>query len=291
MTKKAFHIGLALSLAIHMMIAIGTFLLPEVPPKNEIITFEMIETPKQVDLNKVNVEKSAQVVEQDQRVNEEKPQDKFYMSQFDQTVKKQTVAQNHGAFQNSQASRGQQNNPRTAPQKQDVAEKKQQPVAKGETFKRDPLKNFIPSYNYGNNGQNSQANAQNSQTRDHLKDVDKGMETMLSTREFIYYSYYNRIRNQLSQYWEPLIKEKVENIFRQGRTIASEQDRITKLVVVLDKRGILVKVQVLNASGVTDLDDAAIEAFKKAAPFPNPPKGIEEADGTIKIRWDFVLEA
>ena len=36
---------------------------------------------------------------------------------------------------------------------------------------------------------------------------------------------------------------------------------------------------------------AAIEAFKEAAPFPNPPAGIVESDGTIKIRWDFVLEA
>jgi protein TonB len=40
-----------------------------------------------------------------------------------------------------------------------------------------------------------------------------------------------------------------------------------------------------------DLDSAAVEAFRQAAPFPNPPKGMVEADGTIKIRWDFVLEA
>ena len=50
-------------------------------------------------------------------------------------------------------------------------------------------------------------------------------------------------------------------------------------------------VQVLNDSGIRDLDDAAVEAFKEAAPFPNPPEGIVESDGTIKIRWDFILEA
>ena len=40
-----------------------------------------------------------------------------------------------------------------------------------------------------------------------------------------------------------------------------------------------------------ELDDAAVEAFRQAAPFPNPPKGLIETDGTIKIRWNFVVES
>jgi protein TonB len=80
------------------------------------------------------------------------------------------------------------------------------------------------------------------------------------------------------------------NLFQQGRSIASARDRITKLLIVLNPAGTLVNVQVLSDSGVRDLDDAAIEAFRAAAPFPNPPKGIIETDGTVKIRWDFVLE-
>jgi protein TonB len=59
----------------------------------------------------------------------------------------------------------------------------------------------------------------------------------------------------------------------------------------LDKRGILSKVQVLSSSGARDLDEAAVEAFQAAAPFPNPPAGIVEKDGMIRIRWDFVLES
>lgn len=130
-----------------------------------------------------------------------------------------------------------------------------------------------------------------SATDDRLKDVRTGMQTVLSTREFLYYSYYNRIRTKLTQYWQPKIREKMERIMKQGRTIASTGDKITRIVIVLDDQGILRKVQVLSASGVSDLDDAAVEAFRQAAPFPNPPKGMVDADGTIKIRWDFVLEA
>ncbi len=73
--------------------------------------------------------------------------------------------------------------------------------------------------------------------------------------------------------------------------IASSQDRITRVVIVLNEQGTLVGVQVIGASGVQDLDEAAIEAFRAAAPFPNPPKGIVDQDGKIKIRWDFILEA
>jgi protein TonB len=141
--------------------------------------------------------------------------------------------------------------------------------------------------NRGNNPTQSQV----SQQSDYLQDVEQGIQTLLTTREFIYYSYYARIKDRLQQYWEPKIKEKVQRLFQAGRTIASNGDRITQLIIVLDQKGILQKVKVIGESGVTDLDDAAIEAFRAAAPFPNPPKGIVEADGTIKIRWDFVLEA
>jgi TonB family protein len=118
------------------------------------------------------------------------------------------------------------------------------------------------------------------------------LQTMLNTREFVYYSYYNRIKDKLRQYWEPKIKEKMERVLRQGRSLASlEQERITKCVILLDANGKLVRVQVIGASGLVDLDQAAVEAFQSAAPFPNPPKGIVEKDGYIRIRWDFVLEA
>ena len=81
-------------------------------------------------------------------------------------------------------------------------------------------------------------------------------------------------------------------MLRQGRELASaEEDRITRVIIILDDGGILQGVQVLEESGVRDLDDAAVEAFRAAAPFPNPPKGIIEDDGTVKIHWDFVLEA
>ena len=38
-----------------------------------------------------------------------------------------------------------------------------------------------------------------------------------------------------------------------------------------------------------DLDEAAIRAFNRAGPFPNPPNGLLQETGSVDIRWDFIL--
>lgn len=59
--------------------------------------------------------------------------------------------------------------------------------------------------------------------------------------------------------------------------------------MLLDEKGGIKKISRVSASGFDDVDEAAIEAFRKAAPFPNPPKGMMDADGFVRIRWDFIL--
>lgn len=129
-----------------------------------------------------------------------------------------------------------------------------------------------------------------SSTNDHLENVGEDLVTKLNTKEFKYYGYYQRIKSQLNQWWGPKVRERVVRMFKKGRMLASEGNKTTKLVIVLNDVGTLVRVQVLGESGIRDLDEAAIDAFRAAAPFPNPPKGIVDADGTVKIRWDFVIE-
>lgn len=119
-----------------------------------------------------------------------------------------------------------------------------------------------------------------------LKDAD---ETALNTREYVFFSYFQRIRERLDQAWRPLLRDHIEKIYRKGRQIASDREHTTRTLVVLNLQGEIVRVQVLEESGTQDLDSAAIQAFNKAGPFPNPPKGLVESDGTIRIRWDFVL--
>ncbi len=79
------------------------------------------------------------------------------------------------------------------------------------------------------------------------------------------------------------------SMYRRGRTPASDREHLTRTLVTLDQRGEIVRIQIIEESGSRDLDDAAIKAFNKAGPFPNPPSGLIEANGLVQIQWQFVL--
>jgi protein TonB len=125
--------------------------------------------------------------------------------------------------------------------------------------------------------------------QDHVKGVQETETTALNTREFIYFSYYQRIRDQLERAWRPLLQNQLARLFRTGRNPASNMEHVTRTVVTLDSKGEVIRVQVLEESGTRDLDDAAIRAFNEAGPFPNPPRGLVEETGQVKIQWQFVL--
>lgn len=241
-----------------------------------------------------------QIVEQDQKPSNAEEVDTRFLSATNQKVDKQTIAKERGEFKNAKKPTASHSGPKGD------GKEKTQPMDRHEKLARDLFKSFdanealerqkLADKENGlgkgtGSGDTAAGTGDASQSNDYVKDVDQGLETMLNTREFKYYSYYSRIRRQLAQHWEGRVREKLTKMFKEGRApAAANQDRITKLMIVLNDRGTLVRVQVLSDSGVRDLDDAAIEAFRQAAPFPNPPKGIIEGDGTVKIRWDFVLE-
>lgn len=261
------------------------------PPTPQVLSLEIIEpkTPSSMLLKKKNSKKQT-LVEQNRLNNELDPLAQ-HLSSHNQRVLKETVAKAHGEFQNihikpktlggvsaNQGPRSQR--PQNRPLPQDLFGSYKQSLAK-----------TLEDLSKKNKKGLDIAGGDISRTRDYLPGKDEGLETLLSTREFVYFTYYNRIRNQLSQFWEPKIKQKLISLLKQGRQIASSEDRITKVQIILDQRGDLQRVQVIEASGVKDLDQIAVDAFRAAAPFPNPPKGIIESDGTVKIQWDFVIES
>jgi TonB family protein len=293
MRREWFLICLAISLLMHVstFISLNFLQTPKKPDSNEIEVTILDEPPK----DPANLPKPQQIVDQSEKsVNDEIPKDAKYLSRNNQTVAKETVAQAKGAFANRDNGAPQpQQNP--VKQQQASTEKSDSPdkdiSPDGLKNKKPKLKDLVPKYTWAAESSSSNQGQGVSTSDDFLKEKAKGAETLLNTREFVYYSYYSRIKDRLRQYWEPKIKQKISRMLNQGRKLASEQNHITKMIITLDSEGTLVRVQVISESGVRDLDEAAIEAFQAAAPFPNPPKGIVAPDGTIKIRWDFVLEA
>ncbi len=129
-----------------------------------------------------------------------------------------------------------------------------------------------------------------SSTNDYVQEVALGDFTHLNTVEFKFYGFYHRIRQKLEQFWGKSIQEKSKALFRSGRRMPASQDLITSLQVTLNAKGEIVKVKILGASGVKELDDAAVESFNEAGPFPNPPKELL-LNGYATIEWGFVVKS
>ncbi len=219
-----------------------------------------------------------------------------FLSEKNNTVKKETKAKVGEKFLNTKNS--------SATAAKNIQEQQAEKPNKGKTAnnKVDIFDNSFDAFSSMNKKEIKKQKAQEkaqlggnseqaSTTNDNLENVESDLMTRLNTKEYRYFGYYNRIKTQLNHWWVPKVQQKFTKMLRQGRTIASEDNKVTKLVITLNDAGRLVKVQVMGESGIKDLDDAAIEAFRSAAPFPNPPKGMVDKDGLVKIRWDCVVES
>ncbi len=122
---------------------------------------------------------------------------------------------------------------------------------------------------------------------DWLKDVEESDSTFLNAREYKYATFFNRIKKSVSQYWNP---SDVILKYDPYGNIYGNKDRLTIVKVKIDSSGILKEVDVSQSSGVEFLDRVAIDAFKAAQPFPNPPKGLMDKNGEITFNFGFYIE-
>lgn len=129
-----------------------------------------------------------------------------------------------------------------------------------------------------------------SANNDFVEEIPLGDFTQLNTQEFKYFGFYNRIKLQLEQFWGKSINEKARALYRSGRRMPASDNMITSVTVVLNELGQIVSIKIDGSSGVRELDHAAVESFKKAGPFPNPPKGLV-VDGRAIIQWGFVVRS
>ncbi len=129
-----------------------------------------------------------------------------------------------------------------------------------------------------------------SSNSDFVEEVPLGDMTNLNTTEFKYYGFYHRIRQKLEQHWGNSIQNKAKNLYKSGRKIPASENLITAITVILDDHGQIVDIKIEGTSGIRELDQAAVESFNKAGPFPNPPKGLL-VDGRAVIQWGFVVKS
>jgi TonB family protein len=124
-------------------------------------------------------------------------------------------------------------------------------------------------------------------SQDAIKDVDDGEETALNSKKWRFASFFNRVKRQVAEHWHP------EEAYRRRDptgAVYGRQNRYTELRIQLKPDGRLANVALAQPSGLEFLDDEAIEAFKEAQPFPNPPRQLVEASGVINFRFGFLFD-
>jgi protein TonB len=264
-------------------------------PKHSIdLTKVNFLTQKQLQQIKADGNRSRQIVANELNGKKERPKDSRFAGEADQTFDRQTIARVNGNFKEAGQGSKEAATAKPAKEKKLAQHKKlnfsdlgsfsinQMDEEKAVTeTKFQKVKEGIENGREGIVG----AAANN----DFVEDVALGDMTNLNTTEFKYYGFYHRIRQKLEQYWGNSIQEKAKKLYKVGRRLPASENMITAITVVLDDHGAIVDIKVDGTSGVRELDQAAIESFNKAGPFPNPPKGLL-VDGRAVIQWGFVVK-
>lgn len=124
-------------------------------------------------------------------------------------------------------------------------------------------------------------------TMDDIQDVEDGDVNMLNSRRWKYASFFNRVRDQVAEKWQPNAVMSLRD--PDGRRFGL-QTRITRLLIRLNPDGSLKQVQLDRSSGVDVLDEEAIRAVRAAQPFRNPPAQlVDPTTGFIDFGFLFEL--
>ncbi len=121
---------------------------------------------------------------------------------------------------------------------------------------------------------------------DHL-DLEEGDGTFLNTREWKYAGFFNRVKQGIGMTWHPAAE-----LRRRDPTLSmyGGRDRQTVVSVTLNKDGRVREVFVSRSCGLDFLDLEAVRAFERAQPFPNPPPGLLDEDGTVQFTFGFFVQ-
>lgn len=121
------------------------------------------------------------------------------------------------------------------------------------------------------------------------KDIPFGNQTVLNTDKVKYASFINRIADEVYHPWVEAAEKSLRD-FMVGQKKVEPNLYVTRLRVTLDQKGSLLGIQVLESCGVEELDEAPKKALWEAEPFPNPPEQLYEADGFIRLTYEFQFE-
>lgn len=121
------------------------------------------------------------------------------------------------------------------------------------------------------------------------RDVRVGSFTALNTDRYLFYTFYARMEELIRYRWESRVQAVINNFDRPTLAQAGNRNWVTHIEFLLDKDGFLQKALIMKESGIMAFDAAAVNAFRDAKVFPNPPKEMVQEDGYIHIKFSFTV--
>ncbi|MCB9759026.1 MAG: TonB C-terminal domain-containing protein [Alphaproteobacteria bacterium] len=226
-----------------------------------------------------------QLVDLPEPVEQEKPKDAEYLAEHDRTVEEETRTRN---FRVNPEILTPEYSPDDKLEMEDlidlgVQEKSQGAKVGNDRFEPDRNGSLaaLPSpYRFTNkDGLQAPTAASHSTTtvagapNNDLLQEELGDRVNLNTKEFLYASYINQIRRLVNFYWQ----QNLDNL--SGRVVLVKPRYRTVVSVTLTADGGLEEIRIDQECGSPPLDNAVVEAFRIAGPFPPPPEGLLERDG------------
>ncbi len=117
-------------------------------------------------------------------------------------------------------------------------------------------------------------------------DVKISTQTILNTDEYVYSTFYNRMREAIVVYWEPKVREVIEDRFSHLTPGIYK----TETKIYISQKGEILDVEVEHSSGVLKLDDIASTSIREARAFLNPPKQLFERDPRAGLDFGFYVQ-
>ncbi len=121
---------------------------------------------------------------------------------------------------------------------------------------------------------------------DRLDGLEEGDATALNARSFKYATFINRVQRAIVERWDPNAAYEARD--PQYRMFPV-RDRTTRIAVEIDASGGLSRLDLTESCGLDFLDRDVLRAVREAAPFPNPPAGLADGDGKIRLAFGYTL--
>ncbi|KYG69555.1 energy transducer TonB [Bdellovibrio bacteriovorus] len=206
-----------------------------------------------------------------------------FLSEQKQRVKEETRAAQSGMTTNrsNQAAVAEPKKPTpAAPQRPRPAES--QPSMDKDGFKEVDISKDLQEMNRFNEGMSTIGETM-------PNEMKIGSFTALNTDRYLFYTFYARMEELVRYRWETRVQQAIDRFDRLTLVNAGNRNWVTHIEFLLDKNGYLRQSLIMKSSGIPAFDAAAVNAFRDAKVFPNPPPEMVQEDGFIHIKFSFTV--